>query len=94
LFRPLVSARVLWKARWEGHGVKNTEKAEQAASGIESFGLFPGFLESGRSRKAAEILSTRPWALLGGTFGAGFGIRKVAIPQECLKNRDASDVLW
>ena len=38
----------------------------------------------------AEILSTRHWALLGMAFGAGFGIRKVSMSQECLKTRDVS----
>ena len=69
---------------------KNTEKAEHAASCIEDFVLFPGFLESGSSRKAAAILSTSPWALLGGMFEEGVGIRRVAMPQECLKSRDVS----
>ena len=90
MFRPVVSARFLWKARKEGHWVKNTEKAEHAASCIEDFVLFPGFLESGSSRKAAAILSTSPWALLGGMFEEGVGIRRVAMPQECLKSRDVS----
>ena len=68
------------KPEKEGHWLKNTEKADHAASCIEYFVLFPGSLESGRSRKAAEILSTRPWALMGGVFGACFGIRRASMP--------------
>ena len=70
--------------------MKNTENAEQAASCIEYFVLFPGFRPSGRARKAVEIRSTRGWALLGMAFGVGFGIRRVSMSQECRKICDVS----
>lgn len=72
--------------------MKNTEKAAQAASCMLNFRLFPGFRASVSSRKAAEIRSTRPWALLGMAFGVGFEIRKASMPKECLKTRDVSSV--
>ena len=37
--------------------------------------------------KLPEIRSSRHWALPGVSFGGGAGIRKLSMPQECLKTR-------
>ena len=73
-------------------GALSEELGEGRTGGIvhRVFPVVPGLAGIRKSSKGGEILSTGHCALLGMAFGAGFGIRKVSKPQECLKTRDVS----